>query len=175
MKHIIFPLFIFLAFSSNIFAQVAVFPAFEAEDLNKKTVNIPQDVYAKKTLLIVPFKQKQQEDIYDFLAQIDPILQDNLDFDFLEIPTISSWWTWFNLNSWIDNGMRSGIQDFETRKRTITRYIDVDDFLESMNIPDKTKVCYYLIDDTGKIYWQHIGKASSADIEQLKLAVTQFM
>ncbi len=169
MKKICFLLLVTLLFCfENLQAQTKYFPTFTAIDLNKKEVTLPADIYTEKTLLIVPFKQKQQNEIYDFLAQIDPLLQEFPDFDFIEIPTISSWWSWFGLNNWIDDGMRSGIQDFEARKRTVTWYTDVDKFLMQMDIKDKSNVCYYLVDKNGEIYWQIAGKATSEDIDKLR-------
>lgn len=163
-----FLLLFFLFITIGLSGQTSNFPAFKAFDLNKNEISIPEEIYAEKTLLIVPFKQKQQTAIYDFLDEIDYLLNNYNNFDFLEIPTISYWWQTMQLSNWIDNGMRSGITDFETRKRTITRYIDVNEFLEEMEIPDRSEVCYYLINKNGEILWQHRGKANKEAMKTLE-------
>ena len=57
---------------------------------------------------------------------------------------------------WVNNGMRSGIQDSDARNRTITVYTQRDEFAQYMGL-DMNTITTFLLDNDGTILWRQSG------------------
>jgi len=53
--------------------------------------------------------------------------------------------------------MRAGIPSKETRRRTITLYIDKESFKESLDITTEETIILFLVDTKGDIIWRNEG------------------
>jgi hypothetical protein len=77
------------------------------------------------------------------------------EIEFYELPTIRK--MNFLYRSFINSGMRAGIPSEQTRRRTITLYIDKTPFKRDLLIPTEDNIHIFLIDKEGKIFWRGEG------------------
>lgn len=141
------------------------FPTLTGIDLMGVDRTIPETFDGKYNLIAVAFERGQQEIINTWITEADKLEASNENFKFYEIPVI------YKLNAlwrtWINNGMRSGIPDENSRLRTITIYTERDKFLDFMKM-NKDTVYLLLLDQNGKIIWQETGNASEEKIKSLQ-------
>jgi len=123
-----------------------VFPFLSGENLNGKTFNLPQDLPAEKTLVLIAFQREQQVDLDSWSQGLDLL---NSQIAWIEVPVIS---TPYVLGSFIINsGMRRGIPNPKIRERVITLYTDREAFAKSMGIEyNKNEAYVAVIDRSGK-------------------------
>lgn len=57
----------------------------------------------------------------------------------------------------INEGMRAGIPNPKSRERTITLYLDKDDFRAALGLEDEEHIFVLLIDQQGKELWRARG------------------
>jgi hypothetical protein len=96
-----------------------IFPSITGETLEKKTLNIPQDLNKNPVLLLIGYKQNSQFDIDRWLIGLD---MTNTLVDVYELPTIQGMFPRM-FSTVIDNGMRAGIPK-ELWKGVVTVYAD---------------------------------------------------
>jgi hypothetical protein len=66
--------------------------------------------------------------------------------------------------------MRAGIPDAIARERTITLYLDKDEFKSALNISSEDEIYLFLVDRDGEILWRETGTFSedkAADLLQV--------
>ena len=73
-----------------------------------------------------------------------------------ELPTIARGYRLMQFV--IDNGMRSGIRDRETRAATVTLYTDVGAFTRSLGIQTTRDIAILVVAPTGRILAQATGR-----------------
>ncbi|MBU2918151.1 hypothetical protein KO505_09270 [Psychrosphaera sp. F3M07] len=103
----------------NQMVEGQTFPAISGETLEKKTLNIPQDLNQNPVLLLIGYKQNSQFDIDRWLIGLD---MTNTLVDVYELPTIQGMFPRM-FSTVIDNGMRKGIPK-ELWKGVATVYAD---------------------------------------------------
>ncbi len=136
------------------------------DNLNKKTVRIPQDLKGELNLLIMPFQRWHQSLVDGWVWEIKQFFEKNPEIAFYEIPTLSKM---YRIARWmIDGGMRAGIANYETQERTITVYIDKGDLKRHLRIPNEDTIFLFLVDRNGQIYWRGEGPFNDNDWDQLK-------
>ena len=65
--------------------------------------------------------------------------------------------------------MRASIRDDRIRNRTITAYIDKDQFREDLEIPDEETIYWFLVQkDTNNILERGYGVISDQELELIK-------
>ena len=65
--------------------------------------------------------------------------------------------------------MRAAIRDDRIRNRTITAYIDKDQFREDLEIPDEETIYWFLVQkDTNNILERGYGVISDQELELIK-------
>ena len=172
MKHASINLIIFLIAGISVLSAQAeanmndslgVFPSVSFDNLEGKTFNLPQDFKGDLNLVLVAFQREQQSDIETWFSVGDSLEKQYQQFAFYEIPTISRLnpvSRWF-----INTGMRAGINDEATRRRTITLYVDKQSFKDSLNIDSEDTIYPMLIIPTGDVLWRTRG-VMSTDLKQ---------
>jgi len=65
----------------------------------------------------------------------------------------------------INTGMRSGIKDPKSRKKTITLYLDKRSFRKVLGIPGENNIYILLLDKQGEVTWRSEGPC---DVEKAK-------
>ena len=131
------------------------FPQITAENLNKEVLDIPNGLKGNPKLLIVPFQRWHQGLVDSWIPFLESVIKEYPSFDFYELPTIRR--MNFVYRRFLDGGMRAGIPSKETRRRTITLYLDKESFKDSLEITSEETIILFLIDAKGEIIWSAEG------------------
>jgi hypothetical protein len=141
------------------------FPKITGIDLDGKKQDLPDVFKNKLNLVIVAFKREQQAEVDTWIKAAEPILKENPNLSFYEIPLIYELSAFKRM--WVNNGMRFGIPDEIARKRTITVYTNRQEFFEITQMKEE-KIYALLIDSNGKILWRKEGVANDKKMSDLK-------
>ena len=147
------------------------FPPLKAENLNGVIMNMPSEFEGEVNLLLIAFLQKQQADVDTWLKPLPAIAKAHPNLRYYELPTIKGMnrmVRWF-----INNGMRGGIPDKEQRARTITLYIDKEQFKKSLGLGSEDQIYAVLIDKSGKVIWNEAGLDSETKGKSLEAALAR--
>lgn len=141
------------------------FPKISGIDLDGKKQELPTVFNNKFNLVIVAFKREQQAEVDTWIRALEPILKENSNLSFYEIPLIYELSAFKRM--WVNNGMRFGIPDKVARKRTITVYTNREEFCRITKMQED-KIYALLIDASGKILWQEEGVANKTNVSALR-------
>lgn len=146
---LIVTLFLTISFWTNAQQKevsTSFFPTLSGENLNGKTFNLPQDLPADKTLVLIAFEREQQVVLDSWSQGLDLL---NSQIPWIEVPVIS---TPYILGSFfINSGMRRGIPNPKVRERVITLYTDREAFAKSMGIEYNQQEAFVaVVDRSGK-------------------------
>lgn len=136
-------------------AAPAQFPEIEGKNLAGKKFHLPRDFEGGLNLVILAFQREQQLVVNTWLPTADLFENIYPELRYYELPTISRmnpFVRWF-----IDTGMRSGIKDPKSRKKTITLYLDKRSFRKTLGISGEDNIFILLVDKEGKILWRSEG------------------
>jgi hypothetical protein len=141
------------------------FPNISGNDLLRNKVTLPDDLSSRFNVLIVAFQQWHQGLVNSWVPFLNHMVEQYSEFDYYELPTIRkmNWLT----RSIIDNGMRAGIPSRDTRRRTITLYIDKEPFKQKLEIPDEDDIRLFLVSRDGEVLWTEAGAISEEKSESL--------
>ncbi len=148
-----------------------IFPKVTGSNLNKTTMNIPEDLGGEYNLVIVAFQQRQQYDVNTWISFLDALSSNNSDFEYYELPTIRSMNRFYQRI--IDGGMRAGIPSIDTREHTITLYIDKKRFQTALEIENEDDIHLYLVDRIGKVYGEWVGPYNEQAATELAEILTE--
>lgn len=141
------------------------FPKITGIDLEGNKQKLPSVFKNEFNLVVIAFKREQQAEVDTWIKEIDPLLKENKNLSFYEIPLI------YELSSfkraWVNNGMRFGIPDKIARKRTITVYTNREEFFKITKMKENN-IYALLIDKHGKIMWKQEGVANRNKIKTIK-------
>ena len=123
--------------------EINEFPSIEGNNLNKEKKVVPDDFVNKDLIIIVAFQQWHQ----GLVDQSINLLESNemdLTHNIIEVPTIRKT---NKLNEiYLDGVMRAGIRDDRIRNRTITAYLNKEEFKKDLNIPNEDTIYWFLIE-----------------------------
>jgi hypothetical protein len=126
-----------------------VFPNIKSADLNGRSLNLPGDFPAPFSLVFVAFEMRQQTDVDSWRPFVEQARKRRPSLGVFELPTISRGYRLMQFV--IDNGMRSGITDRETRAATVTLYTDVAAFRQALGIGSTKEIAVLVVTPTGGI------------------------
>lgn len=144
-------------------------PPITADDLNGRSVSMPQGFSGEVNLLLIAFEREQQADIDTWLAVLGPVAAEEPRFDYYELPTVGRFTAvgrWF-----LDNAMRSGITSVEQRRRTITIYAPKPELMAGLRLSAEDRIYAILIDRSGAALWRAEGLASPEKLADLRAAI----
>lgn len=151
---------------TNALQRTPYFPRISSENLNKEPITLPDDLKGQPALLLIAYRQHQQENVNTWLGHLDTIEEEIPGVRVLELPTISSGkWGW--MAGFIDGGMRSGIPDPAARARTVTLYTDVSLFNQALMIEDTDTIHAVLLDRDSRVVARVDGDFSDEKLRQL--------
>ncbi|HHX09104.1 MAG TPA: hypothetical protein GX730_06735 [Chloroflexi bacterium] len=131
------------------------FPTVSGSSLQREKLTLPQDFAGEYNLLFIAFQQWQQDEVNTWINLAESLEARFLGLVYYELPTIRS------LNAFskffINEGMRAGIPNPKSRERTITLYLDKDDFRAALGLEDEEHIFVLLIDQQGKELWRARG------------------
>ncbi|MEO5926651.1 MAG: hypothetical protein ABIR70_22745 [Bryobacteraceae bacterium] len=147
-------------------SKSAVFPALEADNLNKQKLQLPGDLAGDLNLLLIGFQREQQTDIDTWLAPLPGVVIRHPNLAYYELPVIDR--TNFMLRWVINTGMRGGIPDKQQRARTVTLYLDKKPFRAALQIESENTIHALLINKKGEVMWRAQGRADEGKLESLE-------
>ena len=147
-------------------ADPMIFPRIEASDLNGRDVVLPADLPGSPTLVLVAFTQEQQHDIDEWIDALE--LRSRDDIAWIELPVVSSRYRF--AKRYVDDAMRSGIQAFEDRARTITTY-GRREFIRALDLPGYDRVYAVVTNPLGDIGPIVAGRPSPAALAEIRAAL----
>jgi hypothetical protein len=130
-------------------------PAVSGSNLQRKKLNLPEDLQGERNLVFVAFQQWQQKQVDSWLPFARQMEATHPGVRYYELPTIQ------RLNAlartFINEGMRAGIPDSVARERTITLYVDKVAFREALDLPAEENIYILLLDRQGAVLWRAEG------------------
>jgi hypothetical protein len=147
------------------------FPNVSGSNLEGKKFNLPKDFEEKLNIVVIAFRREQTALIEAWTGNLEEIEQKNLGVKFYELPVLSKSYSPFRW--WIDGGMRAGIVDSKTRKRTITVYTTKNAFKNQLRIPNEETIYIFLVNKSGKILWRTKGDFTEEKNQQLRHALQE--
>ena len=152
--------------SSPMITSEGIFPSVQGNNLNKKSKTVPDDFVDKDLIVIVAFQQWHQP-IVDETIQA---LEENgigETHNIIEVPIVQKSSKLSEI--YLDGIMRAAIRDDTVRNRTITAYINKEEFKTALEIPDEQTIYWYLIKkDSNVIKKKGYGVISDKEIADIK-------
>ena len=134
------------------------FPTVNGSNLQRAKLTLPQDFAGDYNLLFIAFQQWQQDEVNTWIPLAESCEAQFPGLVYYELPTIRS------LNAFskffINEGMRAGIPNPKSRERTITLYLEKDDFRTALDLEDEEHIFALLIDHQGNELWRARGPLS---------------
>jgi hypothetical protein len=145
------------------------FPNVKATSLANKAYQLPRDLDGELNLVIVAFKQWQQNWVDTWIPALQGLAYQHQNLRVYEMPTMSR----FNgiYRFMIDNGMRAGIPDKAVRAATLCAYIDIPPFAQALQLPSYDSIYLFLLDRSGEILWRGEGAYNQAQLDELAATV----
>ena len=145
------------------------FPNVKATSLANKAYQLPRDLEGELNLVIVAFKQWQQDWVDTWIPALQGLAYQHKNLRVYEMPTMSR----FNglYRFMIDNGMRAGIPDKAVRAATLCAYIDIPPFAQALQLPGYDSIYLFLLDRSGEILWRGQGRYDQAQLAELAATV----
>ena len=141
------------------------FPTVSGYNLMREEFIFPEDFQGVYNLVMIPFQQRQQEDVNTWIPAAQELERKYPDLVYYELPTI------YELpalsRTFINEGMRAGIPDQTSRERTITFYLDKSVFKEALGITTEQNIQIFLVDREGNILWRDEGLFTTAKNQSL--------
>jgi hypothetical protein len=141
------------------------FPSLTGSNLLRSKLRLPEDFEGELNLVFVAFQQWQQDQVDTWLPFARQSELTHPQMRYYELPTIR------RLNplarTFINEGMRAGIPDSTARERTITLYVDKDDFRQALQLPREDDIYVLLLDRQGQVIWREEGAYAPNKAESL--------
>jgi hypothetical protein len=149
-----------------------IFPVVSGSNLLRQKMTLPADFQGGLNVVFVPFMQWHQMEVNSWVPKVQDLEREYPGLCYYELPTIQSRNAFSQM--FINEGMRAGIPDPKTRERTITLYLDKQNFRQSLEMQEEDHTYVLLVDRQGKVYWQARGAFTPEAGESLQKAVSQF-
>ena len=147
------------------------FPEVHGSNLHRQKLILPADLQGELNILFLPFYQWHQN-LVDGWVPLARQLEEKLPgVAYYELPVIRS----MNALSrtFINEGMRAGIPDPLSRERTVTLYLDKDDFRSKLEIPHEETIHILAVDRAGDVIWRAEGAYTAEKGAQLTGALQE--
>lgn len=141
------------------------FPVVSGFNLDRQEIVFPRDFGGDYNLVIVPFKQYQQQIVNTWIPFAQYVEASYPGFIYYELPTIYEMPVLSR--TFINEGMRVGIPDRTARERTITLYINKETFKSVLDISTEDDVNLFLVDRDGEILWRTTGEYTEEKAQDL--------
>ncbi len=145
------------------------FPTVSGFNLERQEFEFPRDFDGELNLLFVPFLQQQQLVVNTWIPYAQELEASTPGVVYYELPTINK--MPMLSRTFVNEGMRAGIPDQKSRQRTVTLYIDTQNFMQATGIPSKDDVHILLVNRNGDILWRTTGNFDQSKGEELVKAI----
>ena len=150
------------------------FPTVNGTNLRREKLTLPQDFAGKYNLIFIAFHQWHQEEVNSWIPLAESCETQFPGLVYYELPTIRALKPFSRF--FINEGMRAGIPNPKSRERTITLYLDKDDFRTALGLEDEEHIFALLIDRQGEELWRARGphnQSSEAGLLEVLGRLTQ--
>jgi hypothetical protein len=150
----------------------AHFPEVRGKNLEGTNLRLPQDLEGELNLVFLAFQREQQLMVNTWLPTADLLESLHPELRYYELPTISRMnplARWF-----INTGMRSGIKDPKSRRKTITLYLDKGPFRKALGLATEDNIYVLLVDRQGKVLWESKGPCNAESAKNLSDSVQSY-
>lgn len=131
------------------------FPVVNGSNLRREKITLPQDFEGQFNLTFIAFQQWQQEEVNSWIPLAENLEEQFPGLVYYELPTIRSLGTFSRF--FINEGMRAGIPSQKSRERTITLYLDKDEFRSTLSMEDENHIYILLLNKQGEEFWRERG------------------
>jgi hypothetical protein len=131
------------------------FPTVTGSNLQRSKLTLPQDFQGELNLVLIAFQQWQQTQVDTWIPFARQLEETHPGVRYYELPTIQQ----LNVlvRTFINEGMRAGLPDPVVRERTITLYLDKDEFRQALQLPHEDHIYVLLLDRQGQVLWRAEG------------------
>ncbi len=154
-----------------------LFPETEVKSLLGESASFPEDLPARRTIVVAAFLQDQQALVDRWIDALvaegvpgTPLDQEDLDAVVIEMPVLPSRYSM--ARRFIDGGMARNIAVPDVLARTWTAYTNVDAFRKATGIPTK-RVEAMVVNRVGAIIARAHGEPSLLDVDILARAALE--
>jgi len=149
------------------------FPQVKASNLSGREYTLPAGFEGDLNVVALAFQMWHQNEVDTWMPLLEQVERRAPVVRAYELPVLRSM---NRLSQWmIDQGMRGGIPNHDTRARTITLYLDKKSFRQALDLPDEDHIYVLLVDRAGQVHWQGRGPYSPEKAEALMAAVEQML
>ena len=141
------------------------FPIVNGSNLRREKITLPQDFEGEFNLIFVAFQQWHQGEVNSWIPLAESLEEQFPGLFYYELPTIRSLTTLSRF--FINEGMRAGIPSPKSRERTITLYLDKDEFRSALSMEDESHIYILLLNNQGEELWR--GRGSHSPDKQAEL------
>jgi hypothetical protein len=141
------------------------FPDVSGSNLLRQKVTLPGDFQGELNLVFIAFQQWHQAWINSWLPCARQLEDSYPGLKYFETPVIHK--MSILSKTFINEGMRAGIPNQDSREKTITLYLDKTSFRQSLGIPHEETIWVYLLDCQGNVVWRVDGPFSTEKAESL--------
>ncbi len=146
-------------------------PTVKGRNLNREKMTFPDDFSGRVNLVFIAFLRWHQDLIDQWVPFVAQLAQEFPELHYYEFPTLSR--RGLLSRTFLNEGMRAGIPNPETRARTITLYLDKAAFREALKIEDEQDIWLYLFDPSGQVQWRVSGGFTDEKGAALRQSVSQ--
>lgn len=133
-------------------------PTVSGANLERQTLTFPADFSGIYNLVFIAFQQWQQREVDSWAPFAETLSHQYPHLAYYEFPTIQKM-NWLS-RTFINEGMRAGIPNPATRRRTVTLYIDKRAFRRALGIADERHIQVLLFDRQGAVLWRETGPST---------------
>ena len=144
---------------------VEFFPTIKGKNLNKKSVTVPGDFLDKNLIVIVAFQRWHQNIVDESIEKLEE-MKINHTHHIIEVPMMQQFSKLRRMR--LDGIMRAAITDNDIRQRTITVYLDKEEFTTKLSIPNEDTIYWFVVEHVSKsILMRGSGIPSQKEIQQI--------
>lgn len=147
------------------------FPTVTGSNLLRQKVTLPDDLQGELNILFIAFHQWHQILVDAWVPLANRLEQSFPGVQFYETPVIQK--MNFFSQTFINEGMRVGIPNHSTRKKTITLYLNKIAFRRALNIPHEESIWVLVLDRQGNVLWRTEGAYSQEQGDALFNTIQQ--
>lgn len=140
-------------------------PKVYGSNLARQKMVFPDDFDGEINLVFIAFLRRHQDDIDEWVPFVGELTQKFPGLHYYEFPTLPR--KGFVYRTFLNEGMRAGIPNEATRKRTITLYLDKSSFRKALEITSEQNIWVYLFDRSGDVLWRTEGRITKDKREAL--------
>jgi hypothetical protein len=148
------------------------FPQVKGVDLMGDTQWLPVGFKGKVNIVAVGFERSHQTAIEKWHATLQPILGENPNVSFYEVPVI------YEMNMlgrlWLNNAMGLYVSDKEAKRHTITVYTDREQFAKHLDVSLQAP-SLIILDDKDHVVWKSSGPISQLQYMKIRGMVKRML